>query len=88
VPHFSTEERIEYLEKEIVDIKDFLEDYDDVKWIYEALLEYTLSKSKIEQREVTAEEKGEAGEWLERLRALDPMRKGRWADISAALVLE
>jgi geranylgeranyl transferase type-2 subunit alpha len=88
VPYFSTEERLRYLEKEIVDIKDFLEDYKNIKWIYEALLEYTLSTAKIEQREVNIEENKEVGEWLEKLRTLDPMRNGRWEDISRSLGLE
>lgn len=38
VPHLETEERVSYIQTEIEEIKDLLEDYDDIKWIYEALM--------------------------------------------------
>ncbi|KAL1839814.1 hypothetical protein VTJ49DRAFT_1093 [Mycothermus thermophilus] len=41
-PHFSTTDRIAYLERELDEIRSLLEDYDDVQLVYEALFEYTL----------------------------------------------
>lgn len=79
---FSVEERVSYIEQEIVDIKDLLEDYDDSKLIYEALIEYTLAltslrKKKPSEDEVVDDLRG----WLSKLKQLDPMRKGRWDDM-------
>ena len=76
-----------YLTKEIEDISDFLEDYQDIKLIYEALLEYTRSVCRLEEREPRSEEKEKLQSWLTQLKALDPMRDGRWADLRAGLDL-
>ncbi|KAJ2899345.1 uncharacterized protein MKZ38_003274 [Zalerion maritima] len=81
VPNITVEQKSEYVQREIDDIKDFLEDYDDIKWIYEALLEYTLALAKLESREATTSEKEDLKTWLTKLRELDPMRKGRWDDV-------
>lgn len=86
-PHFSHEERITYAARELDDIKDLLLDYDDVKWIYEALLEYTIAVAKMEERPLEEEEVVDARAWLVKLRELDPMRSGRWDDMEAEYVL-
>jgi geranylgeranyl transferase type-2 subunit alpha len=80
-PDLPMEERGAYVRREIDDIKDLLEDYDDVKWIYEALMEYTLSLCHLEGRGLDDDEKAELRSWLGQLRKLDPMRKGRWSDV-------
>jgi geranylgeranyl transferase type-2 subunit alpha len=80
VPNFAVEDRVTYVTREIEDIKDLLEDYDDIKWIYEALMEYTISVSQLEEREPQSEEKEDLKGWLAKLRELDPMRNGRWND--------
>ncbi|KAL7625298.1 Rab geranylgeranyltransferase [Parahypoxylon ruwenzoriense] len=89
VPALAVDERIVYIQREIDEIKDLLVDYANVKWIYEALLEYTLARERLEQR---AERDG--GEttcslraWLAKLRALDPMRTGRWNDVGREMGL-
>ncbi|KAH8883802.1 geranylgeranyl transferase type-2 subunit alpha [Thozetella sp. PMI_491] len=87
-PGLSQEERVSYLTREIEDIKDLLEDYDDVKWIYEALLEYTISLSQLEARPLNNGEKEDLKTWLANLRKNDPMRNGRWDDIAAQYGLE
>lgn len=80
VPHLSTADRMSYITTEIDEIKDLLEDYEDIKWIYEALIGCTLAVAEVEGRESNEGEKGEMRGWLGKLRELDPMRKGRWDD--------
>lgn len=87
-PHFSHEERMTYAIRELDDIKDLLLDYDDIKWIYEALLEYTIAVTKMEERPLAENEIIEARAWLAKLRELDPMRGGRWDDVEAEYILQ
>ena len=80
MPNLPTVDRVAYIRAEIEEIKDLLEDYDDIKWIYEALMECTLAIVNVEERELNESEKGEMKKWLGELKELDPMRKGRWND--------
>lgn len=80
VPRLGTQDRVSYIQTEIDEIKDLLEDYADIKWIYEALMGCTLSVAEVEGRGLSEGERGEMRGWLGRLRELDPMRKGRWDD--------
>lgn len=80
-PALATEDRVTYLTRELVDIKDLLEDYDDVKLIYEALMEYTMYLCQLEERKPDADERAQLVEWLGKLKKLDPMRNGRWEDV-------
>ncbi|KAM0445049.1 hypothetical protein ACHAO4_010029 [Trichoderma viride] len=77
-PAFTVDEKITYLKREIDEITDLSEDYDDIKWIYEALLEYTLALNQLKDKSDGA---GNLQTWLTKLRALDPMRMGRWKDV-------
>merc|ERR1711964_544982 len=49
-PALSVDQRRSYIEREIDEIKDLLEDYTDVKWIYEALIQYAQSLSRLGQQ--------------------------------------
>lgn len=80
-PALATEDRVTYLTRELVDIKDLLEDYEDVKLIYEALMEYTMYLCQLEERKPDADERAQLVEWLGKLKKLDPMRNGRWEDV-------
>ncbi|KAK3997042.1 hypothetical protein QBC44DRAFT_316077 [Cladorrhinum sp. PSN332] len=80
-PAFTFEERSSYLKREIEEIKDLLEDYEDVQLIYEALVDYTLYLCRLEKRKPTEEEREELVSWVGKLKELDPMRNGRWADL-------
>ncbi|KAK1830718.1 geranylgeranyl transferase type-2 subunit alpha [Podospora conica] len=80
-PALTLEDRVIYLTRELVDIKDLLEDYDDVKLIYEALMEYTMYLCQLEERKPGTDEKTHLVEWLRKLKKLDPMRNGRWEDV-------
>ncbi|KAK4186053.1 geranylgeranyl transferase type-2 subunit alpha [Podospora australis] len=81
VPGFSLEDRVTYMTRELEEMKDLLEDYDDEKLIYEALLEYTLYLCGLEGRKPEPEERDDLVKWLTKLKELDPMRNGRWADL-------
>lgn len=81
------DERKSYILREIVDIKDLLEDYDDIKWIYEALVEYTTALWQLTGQVREQQEQRDVGIWLARLRELDPMRNGRWNDLETQLDL-
>lgn len=88
-PHLTLEERIVYVEKEMDEIRDLLEDYHDVKWIYEALLEYSTSLEALQRRGgIHGEDSARAEEnraWLGKLMTLDPLRNGRWKDVERTL---
>lgn len=81
------EERLSYMTREIVDIKDLLEDYDDCKLIYERLIDYTAALATLEGRQSREDEKVDLRVWLSKLRELDPMRNGRWDDLEKGLCL-
>ncbi|KAK1239361.1 hypothetical protein MKX07_008849 [Trichoderma sp. CBMAI-0711] len=80
-PNLTVDERVAYLKHEIEEIKDLLEDYDDIKWIYEALSDYTVALQRLQQSNSNS---GDLQVWLSKLRALDPMRTGRWNDVQLA----
>ncbi len=87
VPALTREERAGYLKREIDDIKDLLDDYADIKWIYEALLECSLALQRLEKDEGNDSGKEDVTPWLEKVRTLDPMRRGRWGDVEKQLCL-
>ncbi|OTB10426.1 hypothetical protein K445DRAFT_16642 [Daldinia sp. EC12] len=78
-PSLTTTEQVAYVKKEIDNIKDLLEDYKDIKWIYESLLEYTIALKGL------GEQVEDPAKWLVKVRALDPMRAGRWDDVEKQL---
>ena len=82
VPDLSDLERTKYIYRELDDIKDLLEDYADIKLIYEALLGHTLAIAKIEGRKLNDPEKAETSSWLSTLKRLDPKRQGRWSEMN------
>lgn len=84
---FTVEERVDYITADIVDIKDLLEDYDDCKLIYEALIECTLALSTLEKRKPSEGEVLDLETWLSKLQELDPMRRGCWDDMRRQLGL-
>ncbi|KAK2603941.1 hypothetical protein QQS21_003876 [Conoideocrella luteorostrata] len=81
VRDLSLEERHNYLQDEIAFIQDLLEDYLDVKWIYEALVECTLAAKKLSAHELQQTKRYPLAEWIRKLQELDKKRKGRWDDL-------
>lgn len=73
VPDLTDEEIRGYLRQEMERIGEILEDVGDCKWVYQALVEYSLQYGEwIETDEKDVEM------WRAELRELDPLRKGRW----------
>lgn len=84
-PEMTVEERAECIAQEIENIKDLLQDYGDVKWIYQSLLEYTLLKHQLAATSLTPGEKSELELWLAKIRGLDHQRAGRWGELADKL---
>ncbi|KAI0880150.1 protein prenylyltransferase [Annulohypoxylon maeteangense] len=84
-PALTIVERAAYVREEIDQIKDLLEDYEDVKWIYESLLEYTIALKRLGEHGNEDIHIDEPSKWLAKVRSLDPMRAGRWSDVEKQL---
>ncbi|KAF7558621.1 hypothetical protein G7046_g5547 [Stylonectria norvegica] len=80
-PSLTLEDRKSYLVREIIAIKDLLQDYLDIKWIYEVLVENTIALSHLGNHLLEAKTQQDVATWLQKLRELDPMRNGRWNDL-------
>jgi geranylgeranyl transferase type-2 subunit alpha len=81
VPNLTAEKKISYLKREIEFIKDLLEDFPNIKWLYEALLEYTLAFRKLQPHTIVEGQENDPNFWLTKLRRLDSMQSGRWDDV-------
>ncbi|RSM08343.1 hypothetical protein CEP52_004739 [Fusarium oligoseptatum] len=86
-PSLTVDQRKSYIDREVTDIKDLLEDYKDIKWIYEALIEYAVALNQLTGQAPESEYKKDVASWLAKLKELDPMRNGRWADLEKQLGL-
>ena len=84
-PNFTTKERTEYIIRQLVNLRDILDGAEDCKWVYNALLEYTMALCEIEERQPRDDEKEDCRSWLAELRKLDPFRAGRWDDLDNSL---
>lgn len=84
-PHLASTDRRLYLSTEIASIRELLEDYPDVKRVYEALVEYSIALWQLDGRLPRQEEREDVAGWLGKLRALDPKRNGRWDDLEGQL---
>lgn len=86
VQDLSNGERQSYYEHEMEYIKEILEDEEDCKWIYEALLGLAEAYLEVDAgtRAVTTKD---MRAWLGELRRLDPLRRGRWGDLEKRLKL-
>jgi geranylgeranyl transferase type-2 subunit alpha len=81
----SSEDRFHYYEQELERIKEMLEDFDDCKWIYEALIQYSIEYNRL--KNIVPPNEDDLGMWLRELGRLDPMRSGRWDEWRAHLKL-
>ncbi|KAM3084369.1 Rab geranylgeranyltransferase, variant 4 [Clarireedia jacksonii] len=84
-PNFTRDDRIEYIQRQLVNLRDFQDGGEDCKWVYNALLEYTLAVCEMEERLPRHDEVEDCKAWLSQLRKLDPMREGRWNDLEKTL---
>lgn len=83
--HFTQEDRVEYVTRQLAILKDMLDGAEDCKWIYDALIEYTMALCKMEERAPEQDESQDCKAWLGELRKLDPDRCGRWDDLEKSL---
>ncbi|KAK5635056.1 hypothetical protein RRF57_010768 [Xylaria bambusicola] len=81
VPNLTAEQKISHLEQQIEFIKDLLEDFEDIKWPYEALLEYTLALRKLQSNAQSDGQEDDPNLFLSKLRKLDALQAGRWNDV-------
>ncbi|KAE8450862.1 hypothetical protein EG329_005775 [Mollisiaceae sp. DMI_Dod_QoI] len=84
-PNFTPLDRSEYVTRQLAILKDMLDGAEDCKWIYNALIEYTIALCQMEERDPDCDEKQDCKAWLAELRKLDPMRSGRWDDLEESL---
>ncbi|CAG7920852.1 unnamed protein product [Penicillium olsonii] len=83
-PHLSSSDRLEYIRGEIEEIQEMLDGAEDCKYIYQALIEYTLLASKVEGS-LSTEDRKQVLSWLSELKTLDPLRRERWLDLEKKL---
>jgi len=83
---FSSQFKEDYLKAELAQVMELLEDTDDCKWIYQFLLHYSVRYVALFERD-NVFETNDLRAWLDRLRKLDPLRKGRWDDLEKTLKL-
>ncbi|KAG0646269.1 Type II geranyl-geranyltransferase subunit alpha [Hyphodiscus hymeniophilus] len=84
-PRFAPEERSEYVTRQLVNLRDILDGAEDCKWVYSALLEYTMALCEMEERQPRDDEMEDCKTWLAELRKLDPLRAGKWHDLDSSL---
>ncbi|KAL1792561.1 hypothetical protein ACET3X_009068 [Alternaria dauci] len=79
-------ERQKYYEHEMKYIREILEDEEDCKWIYEALLGLAEAYLAVDAGTGSFTTK-DMRSWLDELKRLDPLRQGRWSDLERRLNL-
>ncbi|KAF1809098.1 geranylgeranyl transferase type 2 subunit alpha [Eremomyces bilateralis CBS 781.70] len=79
-------DRVHYYEQEISRIREILEDWDDCKWVYQALLKYAAEYQTLDAGSKVYSNT-DMRTWLSKLRQLDPLRSGRWDDLEKHLDL-
>lgn len=96
-----TFDRIQYLAREISNIRDMLDGAEDCKYIYQALLEYSRRFLELAERDRGGGDDDEKVStttnttpvasaedltgWLAELQKIDPLRQGRWRDLERKL---
>ncbi|KAJ5871783.1 uncharacterized protein N7529_004136 [Penicillium soppii] len=84
-PNLSSSERLEYIRSEIQEIQEMLDGAEDCKYIYQALIEYTMLASKVEGDSLSSDDREQILSWLSELKKLDPLRRERWLDFEKTL---
>lgn len=84
-PELPDSQRLEYVQQEREFIEDLLEDAEDSKWVYQALVECAVIESKLTGN-LSKEMRRSISQWLEKLKEIDPLRSGRWTDYGEQLL--
>jgi geranylgeranyl transferase type-2 subunit alpha len=88
VPGFTQADRIEYVDQQLLFLNDLLDGAEDSKWIYNALIDCTTALWEMKGDLNPTEVRQNLKMWLDELRKLDPLRSGRWDELSGTLGLE
>lgn len=84
-PGLSQAEKVAYVQEEREFVEDLIEDAADSKWVYQALMDCVLIEGKLTGG-LSAEMNKNVQTWLEKLKELDPLRSGRWADVQHTIL--
>lgn len=84
-PELSNDDRLGYVKAEQEFIEDLLEDAEDSKWVYQALMECALIEARLTGG-LSADVRTKIRGWLVKLKELNPLRSGRWADTEQVLL--
>ncbi|RDA86273.1 hypothetical protein CP533_0419 [Ophiocordyceps camponoti-saundersi (nom. inval.)] len=76
--HLPKTDRKSYLLQEISNVQELTDDFADVKWIWEALVEQSLAIFHLDGRPGSIQERADLNLWFQRLEVLDQKRLGRW----------
>ena len=85
-PNFTTEERLEYINRQVANVKEFLDGGEDCKWAYNALIDATLAVCRMQSRLLEHDEVEDLKQWIAEVRKLDRLRNGRWDDLERAVL--
>ena len=83
-PNLIREMRLEYLASEMDFIQEMLEDSEDCKWVYQALVECILLEGKVNGG-LHHKAKERVRKLAIKLEDLDPLRRGRWLDLKTSM---
>ena len=86
-PNLTNDERLQYVTKEMDNISELLVDAEgslDCKWMYLSMIEMSRLYKNISNRRPP--QANHMGEWVVELQRLDPSRRGRWEDMSKAII--
>ena len=82
----TSNDRKYYYEQEISRIKEMLEDFDDCKWIFQSLIQYSMEYLRLGNTSTQTSE-SDLKFWLEKVVRLDPTKGGRWDDLKESMNL-
>jgi geranylgeranyl transferase type-2 subunit alpha len=84
-PELPSADRIAYVQNQLTNLKDLLDGAEDCKWIYVALIEYTMALWKLKSHVVPPEVLEDLRAWLTEIRKLDKLRSGRWDQLESLI---
>lgn len=84
-PNFTQSDRIDYVKNQLVVLTDMLDGAEDCKWIYSALIEYTVALYEMKGIAPGQDDKRNCQFWLGELRKQDSARSGRWDELEKTL---
>ena len=85
VPGLNEAEKLAYVSKEIIKIRDMLDGAEDCKWIYQSLISLNILYHGLSKD--WYEEANRIGEYVDALIKIDPQRLGRWNDLKGRIML-